>query len=101
MSYSVRKVIRVGKSNAIVIPPHVLDHIRAERGDFVIWDISTKNFAFLSLAPIPPYGGPISRNDESPSRESPEGQTDPTVQSPDLANACERATAYRDDVDRS
>lgn len=55
MSVSVRKLIRVGNSLAVVLPPHVLDHIHADKGDFIAVDISAKNFAVISIAPVPPY----------------------------------------------
>lgn len=65
MSHSVRKIVKVGTSTAVVIPPHVLSHIGAERGDFMIFDITMKNFAIISLAPIPPYGEIAEQEDES------------------------------------
>lgn len=55
MSHTVRKVVKVGTSTAIVVPPHVLAHIGVVRGDYVIYDITMPNFALVSRAPIPPY----------------------------------------------
>ncbi len=55
MSVNVRKLIKIGCSHGVVIPPHVQDHIHAEPGDFIALDISSKNFIILSLAPVPPY----------------------------------------------
>lgn len=55
VSHHARKIIRVGRSFAIVIPPHVLDHLGAEIGDFLVWDISAKRFAVLSVGAVPPY----------------------------------------------
>lgn len=65
MSHSVRKIVKVGTSTAVVIPPHVLAHIGAERGDFMVFDITMKNFAIISLAPIPPYSEIAQQEEES------------------------------------
>jgi hypothetical protein len=50
-----RKVISVGRSLAVVIPPHVADAMNVTRGDYLIWDISQPPFGVVSLAPVPPY----------------------------------------------
>ena len=55
LQHHARKVIKVGCSFAVVIPPHVLDHLGAQPGDFLIWDLNLRNFALLSRAPVPPY----------------------------------------------
>jgi len=55
LSHHCRKIIRVGDSTAVVIPPHVLDHLGAAVGDFLIWDLNVPRFAVISIAPVPPY----------------------------------------------
>lgn len=115
MSHSVRKVIKVGKSKAIVIPPHVLDHIDGKLGDYVVWDISSKRFAILSVAPVPPYEvleqeeidldniltkipdktltDSTAGNDSGSPPDAVEGRTESTVQArgpSDIAKASER-----------
>ena len=55
ISHHVRKVIKVGRSIAVVIPPHVLDHLGVEHGDFLVYDLNVKHHAVLSRAPVPPY----------------------------------------------
>jgi len=54
-SHHCRKIIRVGDSSAVVIPPHVLDHLQAKLGDFLIWDLNVPRFGVISVAPVPPY----------------------------------------------
>lgn len=55
MQHHARKVIKVGCSHAVVIPPHVLDHLGVSVGDWLVWDLNVKNFGLLSRAPCPPY----------------------------------------------
>lgn len=50
----VRKIFMAGRSLAIVIPPVVLDHLSAERGDYIFFDTSVPRFAVISVAPLPP-----------------------------------------------
>lgn len=54
-SHHVRKVIRVGNSVAVTIPPHVLDHLRVDEGDWLLWDLSCKHYGILSRVEPPPY----------------------------------------------
>lgn len=54
-AHHTRKVIRVGRSIAVVIPPYVLEIMHAEVGDYLIWDTTAAPFATLSKCPIPPY----------------------------------------------
>lgn len=54
-SHHVRKVIRVGHSAAITIPPHVLEHLGVEEGDFLIWDLSCRHYGLISRVHPPPY----------------------------------------------
>jgi len=60
-----RKVIKVGCSTAIVIPPHVLDHIGVVVGDYIIYDLNVRNFAVVSRAPVPPYVSAPAAEDEA------------------------------------
>jgi len=60
-NHHARKVIKVGNSVAISIPPHVLDHLGIELGDWLIWDLNIKHFAVLGRAPVPPY---VATSDE-------------------------------------
>jgi len=55
VSHHARKVIKVGHSFAVIIPPHVLAHLGVEEGDYLVWDISAKFFGVLSRASAPPY----------------------------------------------
>lgn len=50
-----RKIIKVGTSYAVVIPPHILDLMHAELGDLLIFDTSAAPFLILSKVAIPPY----------------------------------------------
>lgn len=54
-NHHVRKVIKIGDSFAVIIPPHVLGHLGVELGDYLLWDLNTRHFAILSRAPVPPY----------------------------------------------
>ena len=54
-NHHVRKVIKVGKSVAVVIPPHVLHHLGVQVGSYLLWDLNKPDFGILSRAPVPPY----------------------------------------------
>jgi hypothetical protein len=54
-SHHVRKVIKVGDSFAVVIPPHILELMKADLGDYLVMDTSAPPFVVLSKAPVPPY----------------------------------------------
>jgi hypothetical protein len=54
-NHHVRKVIKVGKSVAVVIPPHVLHHLGVQIGSYLLWDLNIPDFGILSRAPVPPY----------------------------------------------
>lgn len=57
MIVTARKIIRVGHSSSITIPPHVLDHLHVEIGDMLGWDITVKAYAYLTYVHVPPYFG--------------------------------------------
>lgn len=57
MIVTARKIIRVGNSEAISIPPHVMAHLHVDRGDFLGWDITVEHYAYLTLVTVPPYFG--------------------------------------------
>ena len=52
--HSSRKVIAVGRSTAIIIPPHIMDHLHAQKGDFLIFDDRYENFCLIVKSMIPP-----------------------------------------------
>lgn len=68
-AHHARKIVKVGRSLAVIIPPHVLDHLGAEKGDYLVWDLNVKRFAVLSLANVPPYA-----DEQSPHFQPPEGE---------------------------
>lgn len=51
----VRKIFRVGRSRAIILPPLVLDHLHADTGDYTYFDIDTPDFCVIHKAPLPPF----------------------------------------------
>ena len=50
-----RKIITVGTSSALVLPPDALWHIHAAKGDHLIIDKSHPDYLVLSKAIVPPY----------------------------------------------
>lgn len=50
-----RKIIKVGHSAAIIIPPEALDHMRVDRGDLLVWDLTVPRYGIISIATAPPY----------------------------------------------
>lgn len=57
MIVTARKIISVGNSSGITIPPHVLDHLHVAIGDMLGWDITVKGYAYLTYVHVPPYFG--------------------------------------------
>jgi hypothetical protein len=52
--HNARKVIAVGRSAAVIIPPHIMDHLHAQKGDFLIFDNRYTNFCLLVKGNVPP-----------------------------------------------
>lgn len=52
--HQTRKIIAVGASCAVIIPPHICDHLNASKGDFLIWDDRYPLFALVTKAVVPP-----------------------------------------------
>lgn len=50
-----RKLIKLGRSFAVVIPPHVVELMHAELGDYLIFDTTAKPFVVISKVAAPPY----------------------------------------------
>ena len=50
----VRKIHRVGRSVAVIIPPDAMEHMGCVKGDYLYFDPSVKDFIMLSKAPVPP-----------------------------------------------
>ena len=50
----VRKIHKVGRSAAVIIPPDVLDHVKSIIGDYLYFDTTVPDFVMLSKAPVPP-----------------------------------------------
>ena len=50
-----RKVMKVGDSLCVVIPPHVLDLMHGELGSFVVFDTTAHPFVVISVCRAPPY----------------------------------------------
>lgn len=62
-----RKIFKIGNSFAVVIPPHVMDHLAAKDGDFLVWDISVPGFGVLHVGHVPPYvSHPTMFDDSNP-----------------------------------
>lgn len=95
MSHSVRKVVKVGTSTAIVVPPHVLSHIGVKRGDYIIFDITMDNFAMVSRAPVPPYFEAAEKHAESIKDTSATPPPGGTSLDPRLKAANQRAELYK------
>lgn len=55
VAHHTRKVMRVGDSLCVVIPPHVLELMNAELGSFIVFDTTAPPFAVISVAHAPPY----------------------------------------------
>lgn len=51
----VRKIFRVGRSRAIILPPLVLEHIHSDTGDYLYFDIEHADFFVAHKAPLPPF----------------------------------------------
>jgi hypothetical protein len=52
--HQTRKIIAVGRSSAVIIPPHIMDHLRAAKGDLLIFDDRYANFCLIVKGMIPP-----------------------------------------------
>lgn len=50
----VRKVHKVGRSKAVIIPPDVLEHIHCTVEDYIYFDTTAPDFCVISRAPVPP-----------------------------------------------
>ena len=68
-SHHVRKIISVGSSAAVIIPPHVLDHLNADIGDYLLWDLNVAMFGVISRVAPPPY---VTDPDRYPTRPPPD-----------------------------
>jgi hypothetical protein len=53
--HQTRKIIAVGRSSAVIIPPHIMDHLHAQKGDFLIFDNRYANFCLIVKGLIPPF----------------------------------------------
>jgi antitoxin component of MazEF toxin-antitoxin module len=66
ISHHARRIMTVGSSMCVTIPPHVMDHLHAQKGDFLVWDLNVRKFAVLSVAPVPPYDEPHNPESAAP-----------------------------------
>jgi len=99
LSHSVRKVVKVGTSTAIVVPPHVLAHIGVKRGDFIVFDITMENFALVSRAPVPPYHEAAQKHEKSLNDTLVIPPPGGTSLDPRLREALDRAEDYHQSSD--
>jgi hypothetical protein len=53
--HQTRKVIAIGRSLGVIIPPHIIDHLNAEKGDFLVFDDRYANFCLIVKGMIPPF----------------------------------------------
>lgn len=53
--HPVRKVIRTGHSLAVSLPPYVLDHLGAELGDLLHYDLTVPHYVVIHRVDVPPY----------------------------------------------
>ena len=67
-SHHIRKIISVGHSAAIIIPPQVLDHLNADIGNYLIWDLNVALYGVVSRVEPPPY---VVNPDTWPTRPPP------------------------------
>lgn len=51
MNVHARTLIRVGHSTALIIPPHMLDHIHANTGDVCILDATHPDYIVVTKSP--------------------------------------------------
>ena len=53
--HQTRKIIAVGRSSAVIIPPHIMDHLHASKGDLLLFDNRYPNFCLLVKVVVPPF----------------------------------------------
>jgi antitoxin component of MazEF toxin-antitoxin module len=53
--HPVRKIMAVGHSLAVSLPPYVCDHLGAKRGDLLHYDLTVPNYVVIHRVDIPPY----------------------------------------------
>lgn len=67
MNVHARTLIKVGHSTALIIPPHMLDHIHVNPGDVCILDATHQGYIVVTKSPpVDPDPIPVPDPQEKP-----------------------------------